>query len=179
MIEGDLPENPVKLFAKWFEEVEKNGGVEEANAMTISSIGADGFPKNRIVLLKKFSSDGFTFFTNYNSDKGKAILKNPKIGISFFWPNLERQVIIKGTAKKITEIESENYFNQRPRGSKIGAWASEQSTPIKSRKVLTERVKELETQFKDQSIPKPKHWGGFIVVPNSCLLYTSPSPRDS
>ena len=167
LLEGAIPENPFELFSKWFSEVEEAGGVEEANAMTVASIGADGFPKSRIVLLKKYSEDGFTFFTNYHSEKGKAILNNPKVSISFFWHNLERQVIIKGIAKKITKSESEAYFNQRPRGSQIGAWASDQSEPITSREVLSKRVSELEAQFENKPIPKPEHWGGIIIVPKS------------
>jgi len=167
LLEGAIPENPFELFTTWFTEVEKAGGVDEANAMTVASVGADGFPKSRIVLLKNFSKDGFVFYTNYNSEKGKAILTNPKVSVSFFWPNLERQVIIKGKAQKNAKEKSEAYFKQRPRGSQIGAWASNQSEPINSREVLSNRVKELQDKFKNQSIPMPEHWGGIIVVPQS------------
>lgn len=167
LLEGSVPNNPLDLFKQWFNEVEIAGGVEETNAMTISTIGKDGFPKSRVVLLKSFSEQGFVFFTNYNSEKGKAILNNPKVSISFFWPNLERQVIIKGEAKKLLEEESESYFNQRPRGSQLGAWASEQSEPITSREVLSNRVAALEEEFKNKQIPKPPHWGGFRIVPLS------------
>jgi len=163
LLEGEIPVNPFELFSKWFTEVELAGGVEEANAMTVSSIGADGFPKSRIVLLKGYSEQGFVFYTNYNSEKGKAIIDNPKVSISFFWPNLERQVIIKGEALKLPEQLSVNYFNKRPRGSQIGAWASNQSEQISSREDLSERVEEFEKKFEGMSIPKPEHWGGFIV----------------
>ena len=167
LLEGSLPENPFDLFSKWFSEVDAAGGLEETNAMTVSSVGEDGFPKSRIVLLKSYSDKGFVFFTNYNSEKGKAILHNPKVGISFFWHNLERQVIIKGEAIKLSEVDSELYFKQRPRGSQIGAWASNQSEPITSREILSERVTELEEQFENKQIPKPAHWGGFIIAPKS------------
>lgn len=167
LLEGNLPKNPFDLFSKWFSEVETAGGLEEANAMTVSSVGKDGFPKSRIVLLKSYSDQGFVFFTNYNSEKGKAILQNPKVGVSFFWHNLERQVIVKGEAVKLSKTDSDTYFQQRPRGSQIGAWASNQSEPITSREVLSKRVAELEEQFKNKQIPKPEHWGGFVIVPNS------------
>ena len=167
LLEGVIPKNPFELFSEWFREVEAAGGVEEANAMTVSSIGKDGFPKSRVVLLKSYNEEGFVFFTNYNSEKGKAILDNPKVCISFFWPNLERQVIIKGEALKLSKEASENYFCQRPRGSQIGAWASDQSEAITSREVLSKRVTELEEKFKNQQIPKPDHWGGFLIAPHS------------
>jgi len=155
LLEGNLPENPIDLFSKWFDEVENEGGIEEANAMTVSTIGTDGFPKNRVVLLKKFSDDGFVFYTNYNSEKSKAILNNPKVCFSFFWPNLERQVIIKGTASKLSEKASSDYFKERPRGSQIGAWASDQSEPLTSRKVLSDRMTELKVEFEGKDIQRP------------------------
>lgn len=167
LLEGAVPNNPFDLFSQWFSEVENAGGIEETNAMNVSTVGKDGFPKSRVVLLKSYSEEGFVFYTNYNSEKGQAILNNPKVGISFFWPNLERQVIIKGKAKRLTIKASEDYFNKRPRGSQIGAWASSQSQKITSREVLSKRVAELEEEFKDKPIPKPPHWGGFIIIPNS------------
>ncbi len=167
LLEGSVPNNPFELFSQWFIEVENAGEIEETNAMTVSTVGKDGFPKSRVVLLKSFSDKGFVFYTNYNSEKGKAILNNPKVGISFFWPNLERQVIVKGEAKRLSPEASEEYFNQRPRGSQIGAWASEQSSAIPSRDVLSERVAQLEKEFKNKPIPKPPHWGGFIITPSS------------
>jgi len=158
LLEGNLPQNPLELFSRWFDEVEKEGGVEETNAMTVSSIGIDGFPKNRVVLLKSFSDKGFVFYTNYNSEKSKAILINPKVGLSFFWPNLERQVIVKGIATKLSESASTDYFNKRPRGSQIGAWASNQSEPLNSRRILVDRMSELKVEFEGKDIEKPSHW---------------------
>ncbi len=162
-----LPVAPFELFQQWFEEVEQAGGVEEPNAMTISTIGLDGFPKSRVVLLKKYSEKGFVFYTNYNSEKGKAILANPNICLSFFWPNLERQVIVKGKAIRESEEESTKYFHSRPQGSQLGAWASDQSAVISDRSVLEENLKTLELEYKDKKVPKPPHWGGFVVAPIS------------
>jgi len=167
LLEGNTPKNPLELFSKWFKEVEEVGGVEEPNAMSINTIGLDGFPKTRIVLLKKYDANGFVFYTNYDSEKGKSILKNPKVCLSFFWPNLERQVIIKGNAVKEEEGLSTAYFHSRPRGSQIGAWTSPQSETIVSREVLIEKEKELIAQFEDKEIPKPSHWGGFVIMPES------------
>ncbi len=166
--ESNLKKDPLEIFREWFRQVEAAGGVEEANAMTISSIGLDGFPKSRVVLLKKYSEEGFVFYTNYYSEKGKAILQNPKVCLSFFWPNLERQVIIKGEAIKESEELSTRYFHSRPRGSQLGAWASFQSEVIGGRSILEVQLKDLEEKYKDESIiPKPPHWGGFVVIPTS------------
>ena len=167
LLEGSLPNSPFELFEKWFFEVENAGGVEETNAMTISTIDKDGFPKSRVVLLKKFNEKGFVFYTNYDSNKGKAIANNPKVCLSFFWPNLERQVIIKGAANKLSVENSESYFNKRPKGSQIGAWASPQSDVIDSREILEENVGKYQEKFKNITVPKPPHWGGYIVEPIS------------
>lgn len=163
----EVSDNPMELFQKWFYEVEQFGGDTEANAMTISTIGSDGYPKNRVVLLKKYTWEGFIFYTNYNSEKGKAIDKNPNVCLSFFWHNIERQVIIKGKAEKISENLSDGYFESRPDGSKLGAWASDQSEPVPSRNYLDERLASFEKKFQNKEIPRPKHWGGYIVKPIS------------
>lgn len=163
----EVLENPMELFQKWFYEVEEFGGNIEPNTMNISTIGLDGFPKNRTVLLKKYTWEGFIFYTNYNSEKGKAILKNPKVCLSFFWNNLERQVIIKGNAEKLAENLSDGYFETRPDGSKLSAWASNQSKIVPSRKYLDDRLKYFENKFKNKEIPRPDYWGGFIVKPIS------------
>lgn len=165
LVEENLPDSPFKLFSDWFAAVEEAGGVEETNAMTITTIGLDGFPKARIVLLKHFDENGFVFYTNYSSEKGKAITNNNKVCISFFWPNLERQVIVKGIAQKIEEEESARYFLSRPRGSQLGALASDQSEVIKSRETLEKRLQSLEKEYKDKEIPKPKSWGGYCIMP--------------
>lgn len=163
--ENELPVSPFQLFSDWFKEVEDAGGVEEANAMTLTTIGLDGFPKARIVLLKHFDKDGFVFYTNYASEKGKAIAANNKVCISFFWPNLERQVIVKGEVSKISEDTSITYFKSRPKGSQLGAWASEQSSIIDSREILEQKLTALKKEFADKEIPKPDFWGGYCIRP--------------
>ncbi|MEO4005559.1 MULTISPECIES: pyridoxamine 5'-phosphate oxidase [unclassified Flavobacterium] len=165
LVETTIPEDPINLFQRWFYEVEDFGGIEEVNAMTVSTIGLDGFPKSRIVLLKKFNEEGFIFFTNYNSEKGKAITANPHICLSFFWPTAERQVIIKGIAEKTSETVSDNYFDSRPDGSKLGAIASDQSDVIPSRDYLEQKLADLEKAYEGKAIPRPEHWGGFLVRP--------------
>lgn len=167
LLETSIPEDPINLFNKWFHEVEDFGGVDEVNAMTVSTIGLDGFPKSRVVLLKKFNEEGFIFYTNYDSEKGKALLQNPNVCLSFFWPALERQVIIKGIAEKTSEITSNNYFDSRPDGSKLGAIVSPQSETIPNRAFLENKLKELESSFVGREIPRPQNWGGFIVKPIS------------
>ncbi len=160
-----LPDSPFSLFSRWFNEVEEAGGVDEANAMTLTTFGIDGFPKARIVLLKHYDTEGFVFYTNYNSEKGNAIDNNNNVCLSFFWPNLERQVIIKGKALKIDEKSSTLYFKSRPRGSQLGAWASNQSEHIDSREILEQKLKSLEEQYQNTDIPKPPFWGGYCVSP--------------
>lgn len=167
LLENQIPEDPINLFNRWFHEVEDFGGVDEVNAMTVSTIGLDGFPKARVVLLKKFNEEGFIFYTNYDSEKGKAILNNPNICLSFFWHSMERQVIIKGIAEKTEATISDNYFDSRPEGSKLGAIVSPQSKVIPSREFLSEKLSDLEKQFEGKDIPRPENWGGFLVRPVS------------
>lgn len=167
LLKRNLPENPMELFQKWFHEADAHDTSEETNAMTVSTIGLDNFPKNRIVLLKRFTWEGFIFFTNYDSEKGKAIQNNPNVCLSFFWHVLERQIIIKGVAEKLAENLSDGYFESRPDGSKLGAWASNQSEVIDTREDLDNKLKSMEEKFKNIEIPRPKNWGGFIVKPVS------------
>ncbi|SRX73597.1 pyridoxamine 5'-phosphate oxidase [Aequorivita antarctica] len=165
--EVSVDENPMQQFRTWFFEVKDNGGVDEVNAMTISTIGSDGFPKGRVVLLKKYDEYGFYFYTNYNSEKGKSITNNNKVSLSFFWPNMERQIIIKGIVEKTSEADSTNYFHSRPKGSQLGAAVSHQSTVVESREVLEKNLAELEKKYENQEVPKPTDWGGFLVKPIS------------
>lgn len=165
LLENELPNNPLELFQKWFFEVDEHFPKDETNAMTLSTLGSDGYPKGRVVLLKQYTHEGFIFFTNYESDKGKSILSHPKVSLSFYWGGAERQVIIKGQAKKISENLSDGYFESRPRGSQLGAIASNQSEVVVDRTVLENQLKALEKKFDNKSIPRPKHWGGFIVTP--------------
>lgn len=165
LLETNIPEDPINLFHKWFYETEEQGNMDEVNAVTVSTIGLDGFPKARVVLLKKFDEEGFIFYTNYNSEKGKAIAANPHICLSFFWHSMERQVIIKGIAEKTTASVSDNYFDSRPDGSKLGAVVSAQSEVISSRSFLENNLSALEKEFEGKEIFRPIHWGGFLVRP--------------
>ena len=165
LLETSIPEDPINLFHKWFHEVEDFGGIDEVNAMTVSTIGLDGFPKSRVVLLKKYSEEGFIFYTNYNSEKGKAITNNPNVCLSFFWHSLERQIIIKGVAEKTPTNISDGYFESRPDGSKLGAIVSNQSEVISSRAILEDKLKQLELDYQDKEIVRPEFWGGFLIKP--------------
>ncbi|WP_152287299.1 pyridoxamine 5'-phosphate oxidase [Flavicella marina] len=165
--ENDIPENPLELFQKWFYNVEQSNSIDEANAMTVSTIGTDGFPKSRVVLMKKFTWEGFIFYTNYNSEKGQAITNNPNLCLSFFWPGMEQQIIIKGIAEKVPENLSDGYFESRPDGSKLGAWASNQSQVVASKDELLQNLEKFEQKFENSEIPRPKHWGGYLVKPKS------------
>ncbi|WP_282073414.1 pyridoxamine 5'-phosphate oxidase [Polaribacter atrinae] len=167
LLESICPENPIELFQTWFIKADTSNMVDESNAMTVSSIGLDGFPKSRVVLLKKFTWEGFIFYTNYNSEKGKAIAANNNICLSFFWPALEQQIIIKGNAELLAENLSDGYFESRPDGSKLGAWASNQSEVVASREELDGNLKTFENQFEGKEIMRPKHWGGYLVKPIS------------
>ena len=167
LLESNCPENPMELFQNWFKSADSSQMVDESNAMTISSIGLDGFPKSRVVLLKKYTSEGFIFYTNYNSEKGKAIAENNNICLSFFWPALEQQIIIKGNAAILAENLSDGYFESRPDGSKLGAWASNQSNVVNSREELDSSLKTFEKKFEGNEIERPKHWGGYLVKPIS------------
>ena len=167
LLEEHISTDAFSQFKTWFAEMEALNSPTELNTMNVSSIGEDGFPKSRIVLLKEFSAAGFTFYTNYSSEKGKSLLANPNICLSFFWPELERQVIIKGIAEKASEEKAIEYFSSRPRESQLGAWASNQSSEIASRDVLDRTLKELTLEFQDKEVPKPEFWGGFLVKPVS------------
>lgn len=167
LLESNTPENPMELFRDWFIEADTADNVPEANAMNIATIGLDGFPKNRMVLLKKYTWEGFIFYTNYNSEKGKAVEKNPNVCLSFFWHALERQIIIKGTIEKIADNLSDGYFETRPDGSKLGAWASHQSDVVSSREELDSALKTYEEKFRESEIPRPSYWGGYMVRPVS------------
>nr|WP_321413781.1 pyridoxamine 5'-phosphate oxidase [uncultured Allomuricauda sp.] len=167
LTEASVKENPMEQFQKWFFETEASDGVDEPNAMTVSTIGLDGFPKSRVVLMKKFTFEGFIFYTNYQSEKGRAIEANPSVCLSFFWPNMERQVIVKGNAEKIAENLSDGYFESRPHGSQLGAVVSDQSTVVPSREYLEDRLKGLEQKYDGKEVPRPEYWGGYLVRPIS------------
>lgn len=163
--EANIPRNPMTLFNNWFNEADQSELIGEANAVTLSTLGEDGYPSSRIVLIKQFDESGFVFYTNYDSKKGKAISNNSKVCLSFFWPELERQVIIRGNASKVDASDSDAYFNSRPKGSQLGALVSNQSQVIEDRKALDDRLSQLEKEYSDKPVKRPKHWGGFVVLP--------------
>ena len=165
LLEHSISKDPFGLFQLWFDEVDTHFQETETNAMTLSTVGNDGFPKSRVVLLKKFNSAGFVFFTNYKSEKAKALLISPKCCLSFHWESAERQVIIKGVADKIDPVDSDAYFLSRPKGSQLGAWASKQSTIIKNRAVLDSELESLKIEYKNKPLKRPEFWGGYIVKP--------------
>jgi len=160
----ELDADPVNQFALWFRQA-TDAGVHEPNAMTLATVDAGGMPLQRTVLLKRFDRDGFVFFTNYGSRKAAQIAANPKVCLLFPWITLERQVIIQGVAEKISTAESLRYFLTRPRESQIGAWVSNQSDAIASRKVLMQKLDEIRSRFRDGEVPLPSFWGGYRVTP--------------
>jgi len=174
--ENDVAIDPFTQFSKWWEEA-INAHIEEVNAMTLATSTPEGFPSARIVLLKGFDQNGFVFFTNYTSRKGKEIEENPHVALLFFWKELERQVRIVGEIKKLDVAASDAYFNSRPEGSKIGAWASQQSAAIESREIMEERVSAIEEKFKSIEIYRPDFWGGYIVAPTSIEFWQGRSSR--
>ena len=162
--ETDVAAEPFAQFEKWWEEA-VNSEIDEVNAMTLATANAEGRPSGRIVLLKGFDATGFVFFTNYRSHKAQDIAANPFVSLVFFWKELERQVRVEGTISKVPASDSDQYFNSRPFGSRIGALASPQSSVIASREVIEETVKDLEEKFAGKTIERPEHWGGYIVSP--------------
>jgi pyridoxamine 5'-phosphate oxidase len=165
LLEQDAAANPFVQFEQWWNQA-MNSEIDEVNAMTLATASADGTPHARIVLLKGYSDKGFIFYTNYESNKGKELAKNPKATLVFFWKELERQVRISGTVQKVSEQESDEYFYSRPIGSQIGACASPQSQVIASREILENTTKQLEEKYAiNNKINRPQHWGGYIVQP--------------
>jgi pyridoxamine 5'-phosphate oxidase len=165
LIESEIKQNPLEQFRDWFLEASENPNIYEANAMAISTVEDDGCPRTRMVLLKAYTYEGFIFYTNYESKKGKAIEKNHKACLHFFWPNLERQIIIKADLEKIAENLSDGYFHSRPKGSQLGAFVSPQSQIIPNREYLEEKLKELEKEYENSEVPRPENWGGYIAKP--------------
>jgi pyridoxamine 5'-phosphate oxidase len=164
LLETDLDPDPFVQFGRWFDEA-RNAGIAMPEAMTVATSALDGEVAARICLLKSFDHRGFTFYTNYGSRKGKQIHDNPRAALVFWWHSLERQVRIEGAVVRTTEEESDEYFATRPRGSQLGAWASEQSRVLAGRGALDARFEELSTTYRDVPIPRPPHWGGYRVIP--------------
>ncbi len=161
----DLKDSPFEQFGEWFKHA-CDCSVDEPNAMSVSTVGKDGVPSSRIVLLKSWREDGFVFYTNYTSRKAREIGENPRAALLFFWPTLERQIRIVGDVKKVSVAESLRYFLSRPSGSRLGAWVSHQSSIISSRSLLEMKFEEMKRKFSDGKIPLPDFWGGFRVEPN-------------
>ena len=166
LTEDNINQNPFKQFDIWFEEAKKIG-LKDPNAMNVASSSKDGIPSSRMVLLKYQDENGFVFCTNYTSRKSKEIIDNPHVALNFFWDALERQVRVEGKIEKIDSKISDEYFSSRSRLSQLGAHASEQSQVIQSYDIITNKLKELEKEFDGKEIPRPNHWGGFIIVPES------------
>ncbi len=173
--ECDAAENPIEQFRIWFSEA---GRVVERdpNAMTLSTVGSDGRPSGRIVLLRGYGEDGFVFFTNYDSRKGHELAKNPHASLLLFWAALERQIRIEGTVTRVSAEESDAYFSLRPVGNRLGAWASPQSRIIPSRESLAARVSEYEARF-GSAPPRPEHWGGYRLRPDAIEFWQGRSDR--
>lgn len=161
---ADVDANPLRQFRRWFDEALK-AEVAEVNAMSLATVDAHGQPSARIVLLKNLDERGFTFFTNYESAKGRQLAANPRAAMTFFWPALERQVRIEGSVEKVTPEESDAYYQVRPLGSRLGAWASPQSRVIADRAELERLLAETERRFADQPPSCPEHWGGYRLLP--------------
>lgn len=166
LTEENINKNPFKQFEIWFEEAKKIG-LKDPNAMNVASATKSGIPSSRMVLLKAYSEEGFIFYTNYTSRKSGEILDNPIVALNFFWDALERQIRIEGEIKKVEKEVSDAYFNSRSRLSKLGAHASNQSQIIENYEELTDKLNSFEEKYKDKDIPRPDHWGGFIVIPRT------------
>jgi len=173
--EEDVANIPFDQFAIWWKEaIESN--IDEVNAMTLATVSRDLKPTARVVLLKDYNTAGFTFFTNYNSRKGEDLLQNPNASVCFFWKELQRQVRIEGVVEKVLNEINDEYFNSRPEGSKLGAWASPQSKIIESRNVLIEKEAKFKEQFGNE-IKRPPHWGGYRLIPNYFEFWQGRSNR--
>ena len=165
LLESQIKDNPMEQFRDWFLDAEQNTQISEANAMAVSTLENDGCPRTRMVLLKSYTWEGFIFYTNYDSRKGKAIEENQKACLHFFWPSLERQIIIKADLEKLAENLSDGYFHSRPKGSQLGAVVSPQSMVIPNREFLEEKLKNLELEFENIEVPRPDNWGGYLAKP--------------
>lgn len=167
LLEENIPKDPMDLFDQWFKMADDCEEIEEANAMNLASLGTDGFPKTRIVLLKEIMNGNLLFYSNYTSEKAQGIDAHPKVSLNFFWPALEKQVIIKADVEKTSREKSLSYYRTRPRGSQIGAWVSDQSSQIDSREKLMDKLAEIEERFEGEEVPLPDFWGGYACKPVS------------
>ena len=173
---SDLNPNPIKQFANWF-TIAIETGIGDVNAMSLATAGQDAKPSVRIVLLKSFDEDGFVFFTNYESEKGKQLEANPYAALGFYWIELDRQIRISGKVDKTSRKESQTYFRSRPVGSQLSAWASRQSAVLDGRRVLDARMEEMNERFADKRVPLPPHWGGYRLKPDNMEFWQGRSNR--
>ena len=162
--ESDADPDPIEQFRKWFDEA-LAADLHEPNAMTLATATPDGNPSARVVLLKGFDARGFVFYTNYEGRKGRELAKNPRAALVFYWGELERQVRVEGRVSRVLEEESDAYYASRPRGSRLGAWASAQSRSVERRELVEERLRELEREYAGREVPRPPFWGGYRVEP--------------
>ncbi|MEO6550030.1 MAG: pyridoxamine 5'-phosphate oxidase [Ferruginibacter sp.] len=176
LLENEAEADAMKQFSVWWNEA-IDSAIEEVNAFTLATATIEGKPSGRIILLKGFDENGFVFFTNYTSNKGNTLAHNPQACMVFFWKELERQVRIEGVVEKVSAEESDSYFISRPQGSRIGAWASPQSTVIEKREILEDNVSKYQKQFADQQIPRPGYWGGYRVIPKTIEFWQGRSSR--
>ena len=175
--EGSLSGDPIEQFRAWLDEADREG-IYEPNGMVIATVEADQTPRVRTVLLRGVSDEGFAFYTDYTSQKGRALVANPAVAAVFPWYTLHRQVKIRGVAKKVSEADSDAYFSSRPRDSRLSAWASDQSQPIDSRAGLEQKVAEVEQRFEGvEDVPRPERWGGFVIVPDSIEFWAGRRSR--
>lgn len=172
----DLDPDPIKQFSNWFTAAIE-AGIRDINAMSLATATPDGRPSVRIVLLKGFDQDGFVFFTNYQSEKGKQLDANPRAALGFYWIELDRQIRVNGAAEKTSREESEHYFHSRPPGSQLGAWASRQSEVIDGRRVLDARMAEVTERYRDKPIPLPPQWGGYRLKPEAIEFWQGRANR--
>ena len=164
LVVEDMMDHPVSQFKKWYKQAEASG-VKEPNTMTLASVDSHGQPTIRVVLLKEITDEGLVFYTNFNSRKGKELAQHPKAGVNFYWQLIEQQVRFDGSITKISAEKADKYFSTRPRGSQLGAWVSAQSELIPSRQYLEQELERFTTQFEGQDIPRPPHWGGYLLTP--------------
>ena len=165
LLEINAAANPIAQLTRWLEEAHAVSSDVETNAMCIATVSEDGQPSARMVLLRGLDDRGLTFYTSYFSRKGRDLERNPRIAATFYWPSLERQVRVEGTATQLSEDESEAYFESRPRGHRLSAWASEQSQPIETREILEERMRHFDERFEEEEVPRPHSWGGYLIAP--------------
>ncbi len=174
--ESDAPSSPFRLFEKWFDNVLK-AEIRDPYAFTLATASADGVPSARVVYMRDINESGLTCFTNYNSRKGSHLAQNPVFCANFYWEDLARQVRFEGKTEKVSDVVSDEYFASRPRESQVGAWASDQSATLNSRQTLEEKLKALKDKFEGEPVPRPPHWGGYLLIPSKVEFWQGRESR--